>query len=59
MTSTDITYCGYSKCPMTNCFRNQANIKNHNVLHSFAYFHDCDMYPKDEYPKDKNHEADT
>lgn len=54
MASTDITYCGYSKCPMTNCFRHQANIKNHNTLHSFAYFHDCDKYPKD-----KNHEADA
>ena len=48
--SQDITYCGYSKCPMINCFRNQANIKNPNALHSFAYFHDCDKYPPMEFP---------
>lgn len=53
MTSEDITFCGYSKCPMTNCFRNQANIKNPNALHSFAYFHDCDKYPPMEFSKEE------
>lgn len=44
MSSEDITFCVYSKCPMTNCFRNQANIKNPNALHSFAYFDDCSTH---------------
>lgn len=46
MPSEDITFCGYNKCPMTNCFRNQANIKNPNALHSFAYFDDCPTHQK-------------
>lgn len=41
MPSEDITFCANSKCPMQNCFRHQRNIRNFNILHSFAVFTDC------------------
>ena len=41
MSSEDITFCGYSKCPNKKCERHQSNIKNFRILHSFAYFDDC------------------
>ena len=31
----DITYCA-SDCKHINCIRNKANIRNHNVLHSWC-----------------------
>jgi len=44
--SEDITFCGYSKCPNKRCERHQSNIKNFNILHSFAYFDDCPTHQK-------------
>lgn len=46
MPSEDITFCGYAKCPCINCERHQSNIKNFNILHSFAYFDDCEYLKK-------------
>lgn len=43
--SQDITFCGYDKCPYTKCERHQSNITDYRVMHSFAYFHECDKYP--------------
>ena len=41
MASEDITFCANSKCPIMNCIRHQRNIRNFNILHSFAVFTDC------------------
>lgn len=50
--SQDITYCGYNKCPYKSCERNQSNITDFRVMHSFAYFHDCDKYPPMEFSQE-------
>lgn len=49
----DITFCGYSKCPNKKCERHQSNIKNFDIPHSFAYFHDCDKYPPMEFSQEE------
>ena len=51
--SQDITYCGYNKCPYTDCERHQSNIKDFSVTHHFAYFHDCSKYPPLEFSKEE------
>ena len=50
MSSKDITYCGYSKCPNTDCERHATHSKM--TYASFAYFHDCDRYPPMEFPEE-------
>ena len=37
--SENITYCGYSKCPNTDCERHATHSKM--TYDSFAYFDDC------------------
>lgn len=49
--SRDITYCGYSNCPYTDCERHATHSKG--TYDSFAYFHDCDKYPPKEFPEEK------
>lgn len=39
MSSNDITYCGYSKCPNTDCERHATH--STMTYDSFAYFDDC------------------
>lgn len=34
--SEDITFCTSKKCTITKCMRNQKNIRNHFIPHSFA-----------------------
>lgn len=34
----DITWCLEYKCPVTDCMRNQANMRNRVGLHSYAMF---------------------
>lgn len=55
--SEDITYCGYHNCPNKDCERHSSNIKNFNILHSFAYFENCPTHQQslDEL-KDRNWE---
>lgn len=50
--SEDITYCAYN-CKNTKCKRNSKNIKQFNIPHSFAYFHDCNKYPPMEFPEEQ------
>ena len=52
MPSEDITFCGYFKCPNKKCERQQSNIKNYSIPHSFAYFHDCNKYPPMEFSEE-------
>lgn len=40
----DITYCA-SNCECINCYRNKANIMNHNVLHSWMRKEDIEDCP--------------
>ena len=42
--SEDVTFCANDKCPMINCCRNQQNIQNFNILHSFAMFTECEHW---------------
>ena len=44
MVSEDITFCAKQDCKHKNCSRNQANIHNFNILHSFAMFPDCEHW---------------
>ena len=50
MSSKDITYCGYSNCPNTDCERHATHSKM--TYDSFAYFHDCNKYPPMEFPEE-------
>ena len=54
--SQDITFCGYNKCPYTDCERHQSNIINPDAMHSFAYFHDCSKYPPMEFSQEEQQE---
>jgi len=47
MSSEDITFCGYAKCPNKNCERNQSNIKQYWLDHSFALFTECEFWNDD------------
>ena len=42
--SEDITFCSNSRCKNTKCERNQKNIKQHWLDHSYAMFTDCDYW---------------
>ena len=48
--SKDMIYCGYSKCPNTDCERHAAHSKM--TYDRFAYFHDCDKYPPREFSEE-------
>ena len=52
MPSEDITFCANDKCNIQNCERNPKNIRNFNILHSFAMFPDCDKYPSMEFSEE-------
>jgi len=41
--SEDITFCGFN-CPNTKCDRNNKNIKQYWLDHSYAYFTECEEY---------------
>lgn len=53
MPSEDKTFCGYDKCPYTDCESHMSNIRNHDIPHRFAYFHDCHKYPPMEFSKEE------
>lgn len=42
--SEDITFCSNSKCTDTKCERNQKNIKQYWLDHSFADFSECEKF---------------
>ena len=46
MPSEDITFCANEKCNIQNCERNPKNIRNFNILHSFAMFPDCEHFTR-------------
>ena len=44
MTSEDITFCSKTDCRNTNCERNQKNIQQHWLDHSYAMFTECEYW---------------
>lgn len=38
----DITWCIEDGCPITDCYRNTANMMQHTGLHSYAFFKGTD-----------------
>lgn len=44
MTSEDITFCSKPDCRNTKCERNQKNIKQYWLDHSYAMFTECEYF---------------
>ena len=42
--SEDITFCSNFECANTKCERNQKNIKQYWLDHSFADFRECERF---------------
>lgn len=42
--SEDITFCSKPDCKNTECERNQSNIKQYWLDHSYAVFTDCEYF---------------
>ena len=40
----DITFCSKTDCKNTKCERNQNNIQQHWLDHSYAMFTDCEYF---------------
>lgn len=51
MSSEDITFCGYFKCPNIDCERHVTHATG--LYNSFAYFHNCDKYPPMEFSEEE------